>query len=72
MERKILLGLTTTPRSDWREKIREIDELGLEEAALFPTFIHLPERKELYGLLEKTGIKKAPHVHLRACLKSPF
>jgi hypothetical protein len=61
----ILLGLTTTPKSDWREKTREIDELGLKEIALFPTFLETQDRKELYALLEKTGLKKIPHVHLR-------
>lgn len=65
MERKILPGLTTTPRSDWREKVREIDKLGLKEVALFPTFLEMDERKELYDLLEKTHLESIPHVHLR-------
>ncbi len=62
---KILLGLTTTPGSDWREKIKEIDEIGIKEVALFPTFLKLEERKELYARLEDTGLKSLPHVHLR-------
>ncbi|OGF27072.1 hypothetical protein A2303_04340 [Candidatus Falkowbacteria bacterium RIFOXYB2_FULL_47_14] len=62
---KILLGLTTTPKSDWREKTREIDELGLKEIALFPTCLEADERRELFGLLEKTGLERLPHVHLR-------
>ena len=33
MVEKILLGLTTTPGSDWQEKIKEIDRLGLKEVA---------------------------------------
>jgi sugar phosphate isomerase/epimerase len=65
MRRKILLGLTTTPKSDWKGKIREIDELGIKEVALFPTYLKIDERKELYALLEKTGLEKIPHVHLR-------
>ncbi len=63
--KKILLGLTTTPDSDWREKIREIDRFGLTEVALFPTYLKTAERKELYNLLEKTGLKNIPHVHAR-------
>jgi len=63
--KKILLGLTTTPDSDWREKVKEIDKLGLKELALFPTFLKTPERKELYGLLEQTGLQAVPHVHIR-------
>ncbi|MBM3256283.1 MAG: hypothetical protein FJZ04_02345 [Candidatus Moranbacteria bacterium] len=65
MKRKILLGLTTTPKSDWRRKAAEINEIKLKEIALFPTMLGLKERKELYGLLEKTCLEKIPHVHLR-------
>ncbi len=63
--KKILLGLTTTPGSDWREKCREIDKFGLEEIALFPTFLRPDERKELCNLLKNTTLKSIPHVHLR-------
>lgn len=65
MTKKILLGLTTTPGSDWHDKIREIDELKIKELALFPTFLKIEERKELYKLLETTELKTIPHVHLR-------
>ncbi|MBU4216968.1 hypothetical protein L6270_04020 [Candidatus Parcubacteria bacterium] len=65
MSKKILFGLTTTPGSDWREKIRKIDDLGIKELALFPTFLKPEERKELYQLLEGTNLENIPHVHLR-------
>jgi hypothetical protein len=68
--RKILLGLTTTPGSDWRAKVEEIDKLGLKEIALFPTCLGPDDRKELYALLEKTGIENIPHVHLRDDMES--
>jgi len=61
----ILLGLTTTPGSDWREKTAEIDKFGLREIALFPTCLEVRERQELYAMLEKTCIESIPHVHLR-------
>lgn len=61
----ILLGLTTTPGSDWRAKIKEINELGIGEIALFPTCLDYNERQILYDLLEKTKLKHIPHVHLR-------
>lgn len=66
MPKEILLGLTTTPGSDWRRKCEEIDELGLKRIALFPTFLDIEERRELYGLLGKTGLEEVPHVHLRS------
>lgn len=65
MKPKILLGLTTTKRSDWRAKIKEIDKLGLKEIALFPTCLGIKDRRELYKLLEKTNLKEIPVVHLR-------
>lgn len=66
-EKKILLGLTTTPASDWREKTREIDKFEIKEIALFITFLKSKDdRKELYGMLEKTGLESIPHVHLRS------
>ncbi len=64
-QRSILLGLTTTPGSDWREKIKEIDQFGITEIAFFPTYLGPEQREELYGLLEKSGLKKIIFVHLR-------
>lgn len=63
--KKILLGLTTTPDSDWHKKIKEIEKLRLTEVALFLTGISREKRKELFDLLEKTGLNHIPHVHLR-------
>lgn len=65
MKPKILLGLTTTKKSDWRGKVKEVDELGLTEIALFLTCLEVGKRKELYKLLEKTNLKEIPVVHLR-------
>ncbi|MDO8261061.1 MAG: hypothetical protein Q7T50_06235, partial [Candidatus Magasanikbacteria bacterium] len=65
MKRKILLGLTTTSQSDWRAKVKEIDEFNIREIALFPTCLKIEERKELYKLLESTKLESIPHVHLR-------
>jgi hypothetical protein len=63
--KKILLGLTTTPRSDWREKIKEMVTFDIKEVALFPTALKSKNRKELYDLLEEIGLKSIPHVHAR-------
>lgn len=63
---EVLLGLTTTPNSDWREKVEEMKKFDIKRIALFPTFLQLKERKELYGLLEKINGLAVPHVHLRS------
>jgi hypothetical protein len=62
---EILLGLTTTYRSNWKEKLNEIRKYSIDSIALFPTILDQEERKELYRELEKSPIKRIPHVHLR-------
>lgn len=62
---KFLLGLTSTPNSDWRRKIEEAKKFDITEVALFPTCLEIDDRKELYQLLEDSPIKSIPHVHLR-------
>ncbi len=39
--------------------------MGLKEIALFPTCLKEKERKEMYDLVEKAGIKQVPLVHIR-------
>jgi len=63
--KRILPSLTTITPGEWRNKVKEIDELGLKEIALFLTTLNSSEREELYNLLEKTGLERIPHVHLR-------
>ncbi len=64
-KRQILPTITTTRRSDWKARIKEINELGLKEAALFPTCLDKKERKKLYQLLKKSTVKSIPLVHLK-------
>lgn len=52
--------------NSWQNKIKEIDELGLEKVAIFPTCLNREQRQEMYSLLEKTHIKEIPFVHLRS------
>ena len=65
MKHEILLGLTTTPASDWRGKVEEMKKFGIKKIALFPTFLKKEERAELYRLLEEIADLQVPHVHLR-------
>lgn len=70
VNKKILLGLTTITEGEWKNKVKEIDELGLKEIALFPTCLNIKERQELYQLLESTRLTNIPHVHLRPDMES--
>jgi hypothetical protein len=64
-DQQILLGLTTTGISRWRDKAEEIRQLNLREVALLPTALKPAERQALYKLLESAGLEAAPYVHLR-------
>jgi hypothetical protein len=67
-KRKILVSITTITKKeglDWQAKIKEINELGITEVALFPTCLNGEKRKILYDLLEKSCIKSIPLVHIR-------
>ena len=64
--RKILPTITTISHSTWQAKIKEINEMGLNEVAVFPTCLNAAARKKLYKLLEKSSVKSIPLVHLRS------
>ena len=65
--KKVLISITSaSDPNGWREKVNRISELGIEEAALFPTMLDGEQRKKLYAALEKSSIKRLPHVHLRS------
>lgn len=65
MKKEILLGLTTTKGSDWRQKITDIDEFVIKKISLFLTGLSGEDRKELYHLLESTQLEEITHIHLR-------
>ena len=62
----ILVSITTTKGSDWHAMFAEATRLGLKECALFPTTLSEENRKEYFGLLEKSTIESCPFVHLRS------
>lgn len=63
---KILPTITTTPGSDWTDKVSEINILKLNEIALFPTYLNTDQREKLYKMMEKSSVKSIPYVHLRS------
>ncbi len=67
MRHIILPGLTTL--TDWQGKIKEIEKLKLKEVAMFLTGLDHKKRLMLYKKLEKTGLKRIPHIHLRSDMK---
>ena len=62
----MILPTIITIGPNWRDKVEEAGELGLKEVNVFPTCLKQKERLELYGLLDKAGVKKVPFVHLQS------
>ncbi len=60
----VLLGLTTSKRSNWQQKIREASYYNIEKISLFPTYSRISERKKLYEAIDGSTIVEIPHVHL--------
>ncbi|MFA5013685.1 MAG: hypothetical protein WC520_03970 [Candidatus Paceibacterota bacterium] len=63
---KFFPAITTITKANWRDKVDEVDRLGLEEVALFPTCLNAEQRKDLYTAIEHTSIKHVPFIHLRS------
>ncbi len=61
-----LPSITCITKNGWRDKVKEIDSLGISSAAVFVTCIDKKERTELFAALEKTNLKKIPFLHLRS------
>jgi len=63
--REILVTITTVS-DGWKQKIEDINRLGIERAALFLTGIDLNkiDKNHLFNLIEKTCIKEIPFSHI--------
>lgn len=61
---KVLVSVTTISQKH-EEKLQEINELNIKEAAFFPTCLNFKQRQEFYKELEKSTLKRIPVVHLR-------
>lgn len=64
---QFLPAITTTDKqgTSWQDKIKETKELDLQKVALFPTCLKKEQRREMYDLLEKSGLKEIPFIHIR-------
>ena len=65
LERKICPSLTGINDRDWKSKIKEINELGLQRIALILESFSKKQRERIYEALEKSSVKEIPLVHLK-------
>ena len=69
-QKQFLPSITTTRNSNWQSKIKEINQLNLKKAAVFPTCLdNIEKRQEFFKLLEKTGLEEIPFCHLRSDMR---
>ena len=62
---KIYPSITGNKTNEWQSKLDEINELKIDEVAVFIEWFNKKERPNLYKFLLKSSIKKIPFVHLR-------
>lgn len=65
ISRKIVVGITGKTDESWREKMDEIERLGIKEAALFLEQYTSRQRREIYEALESSVLKKIPLIHAK-------
>lgn len=61
----LLVSVTGSRREDWQGKLKEIDNYGLEQAALFLSRFERPERAKIYQALLDSKVKEWPLIHMR-------
>ena len=61
----IFVSITGEEKEGWQNKIREINEYGIKNAAVFIERFEKEQREPLYRALLKSDIEKVPLVHLR-------
>jgi hypothetical protein len=62
---KILLGITGTKDKDWQNKLKDLNRIGIREAALFLERFNEKQRKKIYHALLNSTIKKIPLCHIK-------
>ncbi|MBU0456757.1 MAG: hypothetical protein ABH824_07365 [Nanoarchaeota archaeon] len=68
-QERIFVGVTCTSsrrkKEHWEEQLREINELNINQIAIFPTILNHKQRQKLYEALENSSVKEIKLVHLR-------
>ena len=64
--KRIYLGITGGENIDCQSKLKEVNRLGIKEAAVFLERFNKQERDNLRRFLLESSIKRVPLVHLRS------
>ncbi|MFH1209925.1 MAG: hypothetical protein V1663_04005 [archaeon] len=62
---RILVSITGKKKSDWKNKLKEINRLNIKKIALFLETFNKKNRDNLYIALSNSEVKEIPLVHIR-------
>jgi len=65
MKKNILVSITGREEKEWQDKLKEIEESGIKEVALFLEIFEKEQREKIYKALLSSKIKSIPLVHIR-------
>jgi hypothetical protein len=63
--KRLFLSITGDTEKEWRDKLNEINNLGLDTVALFLECYHKRQRALIYEALVNSSIKHIPLIHIR-------
>jgi len=63
LNKRVLVSITGETDNHWKDKIKEINSLGLKKVALFNERFTLVQRKQIYEALLDSCVKEIPFVH---------
>ncbi len=64
-DKRLILSLTGDSEKHWRDKINEINDLGLKKIALFLEYYKKDQREMIYKALEESCVEEIPLVHIK-------
>lgn len=62
---RLCLSITGITEKDWRDKLNEINNLGIDTVALILESYLMKQRKLIYEALENSCVQRIPLVHLK-------
>lgn len=66
---RLLVSITGTKESDWKSKLKEIENKKIKKIALFLECYPSSQRKKIYKALLSSNVKNIPLVHIRNGMK---
>lgn len=63
--KKLIVSITGRTKSDWQNKLNEINQYKIKEIALILEILKPEQRRGMFNALKNSCINKIPLVHIR-------